>query len=338
MRDKGPGRSDMKQEEILQEIERHRQAIADLEASLSEVKRWPVGFYLTFYVVAGMVLGIMGALTSFIFNIVGSLIVAQDPMKILRVLGTFIIGPEALTTQNLNFLMFVLIFHFSVGAVAGAVFQVMVSRYFSDRPLGHKILLSGAFGLALWIISFYGIISWLQPLLVGKAYILEMMPLSVAASTHLVYGLTLGVLQPIWEALFQELRERSRKLARSVEELKALGEVNQAVTSSLDLQTVLTSIVSHAVQLSGTDGGAIYEYDEQSQEFLLRATYEMEDELIEALRTTPVRLGEGALGHAAVTRAPIQIADIKEDTYPGRLRKILAKSEFRALLAVPLLG
>ena len=69
--------------------------------------------------------------------------------------------------------------------------------------------------------------------------------------------------------LFKELDERTNELTRSVGELKALGEVGQAVSSTLDLETVLTSIVSHAVQLSGTDGGAIYEYDEQSEEFLL---------------------------------------------------------------------
>jgi len=61
--------------------------------------------------------------------------------------------------------------------------------------------------------------------------------------------------------LFKELEERTSELTRSVGELRALGEVSQAVSSTLDLETVLTRIVSHAVQLSGTDGGAIYEYD-----------------------------------------------------------------------------
>jgi GAF domain-containing protein len=59
--------------------------------------------------------------------------------------------------------------------------------------------------------------------------------------------------------LFQELEARTRELARSVGELKALGEVGQAVSSTLDLQTVLSTIVGHAVQLSGTNGGVIYE-------------------------------------------------------------------------------
>jgi GAF domain-containing protein len=90
--------------------------------------------------------------------------------------------------------------------------------------------------------------------------------------------------------LFKELDAQTNELTRSVGELKALGEVGQAVSSTLDLETVLTRIVSHAVQLSGTDGGAIYEYDESSEEFLLRATDHMEEELITALRAHPPRL------------------------------------------------
>src|SRR5262249_6068881 len=51
--------------------------------------------------------------------------------------------------------------------------------------------------------------------------------------------------------LFQELEARTRELGRSVGELKALGDVSQAVSSTLELETVLATIVSHAVQLSG---------------------------------------------------------------------------------------
>jgi signal transduction histidine kinase/putative methionine-R-sulfoxide reductase with GAF domain len=138
--------------------------------------------------------------------------------------------------------------------------------------------------------------------------------------------------------LFQELQARTRELMQSVEELQALGEVGQAVNSTLDLQTVLSRIVAHAVQLSGTHGGTIYEYDEPTQEFHLCATYQMQDELMEALRTSPMRLGEGALGQAAIARQPIQIPDIAGlSTYPGRLRTLLSQHRFRAVLAIPLL-
>jgi GAF domain-containing protein len=138
--------------------------------------------------------------------------------------------------------------------------------------------------------------------------------------------------------LFQELQERTQELVRSVGELKALGEVGQAVSSTLDLETVLTRIVSHAVQLSGTDGGAIYEYDETSEEFLLRATDHMEEELITALRNNPPRLGDGVVGRAAASREPVQIPNILEErTYPPRMRQLLERFGFRASLAVPLL-
>ena len=59
----------------------------------------------------------------------------------------------------------------------------------------------------------------------------------------------------------QELHQRTDELGRSVGELRALGEVSQAVNSTLDLETVLSTIVAKAVQLSDTDAGAIYVFD-----------------------------------------------------------------------------
>ena len=138
--------------------------------------------------------------------------------------------------------------------------------------------------------------------------------------------------------LFKELEQRTNELTRSVGELRALGEVGQAVSSTLDLETVLTRIVSHAVQLSGTDGGAIYEYDEPSEEFHLRATDHMEEELITALRANPPRLGDGVVGRAALNREPVQTPDISQErAYAPRMRQILERFGFRASLAVPLL-
>jgi signal transduction histidine kinase len=139
--------------------------------------------------------------------------------------------------------------------------------------------------------------------------------------------------------LFQELEARTRELACSVGELKALGEVGQAVSSTLDLQTVLSTIVSRAVQLSGTDCGIIYEYDEPTQEFHLRASYQMEEELVNAYRAAPLRLGQGATGRAAETRAPTQIADLRqEQEFATRgMRPILSRLGYQSLMAVPLL-
>jgi GAF domain-containing protein len=139
--------------------------------------------------------------------------------------------------------------------------------------------------------------------------------------------------------LFQELETRTRELARSVGELKALGDVGQAVSSTLDLQTVLSTIVGHAVQLSGTSSGVIYEYDDATQEFHLRATHRMEDELVEAIRAAPIRLGEGATGRATTNRTPVQVIDLltEREISGTRVRPIMARLGYRSLLAVPLL-
>ena len=87
--------------------------------------------------------------------------------------------------------------------------------------------------------------------------------------------------------LFKELEARTRELAQSVGELRALGEVGQTVSSTLDLQTVLSTIVRYAVQLSRSDAGVVYEYDEAAEEFHLRASHLMEADVVEALQATP---------------------------------------------------
>jgi GAF domain-containing protein len=137
--------------------------------------------------------------------------------------------------------------------------------------------------------------------------------------------------------LFKELEERTRQLTRSVDQLTALGEVGRAVSSTLDLETVLNTIVSRAVQLSSLDGGVVFEYDENAEEFIQRAMTETTVALAEARRATRIRKGEGVLGRTAITLEPVEVADIAlPGAYEGRLREILLASGVRAILAVPM--
>jgi signal transduction histidine kinase len=138
--------------------------------------------------------------------------------------------------------------------------------------------------------------------------------------------------------LFQELKARTAQLSRSVAELRALGEVGQAVSSTLDLEMVLNTIVARAAQLAGADAASIAEYDEATGVFQLRATHNYDPELVEAIRTMPIRLGEGLVGRAAERREPMQVPDIlSEGAYQGHLRDVLLRVGHRALLAVPLM-
>ncbi len=136
--------------------------------------------------------------------------------------------------------------------------------------------------------------------------------------------------------LFTELEVRTQDLTRSVGELRALGEVGQAISSTLDLRTVLSTIVARATQLSGTDAGVIYEYDEPREVFVPRATERLEAEIVETMLATPVRKGEGATGRLAELQEPIQVPDILAAPAESRVRGALVRAGYRALLAVPL--
>ena len=139
------------------------------------------------------------------------------------------------------------------------------------------------------------------------------------------------------DRLEQQVKERTAELAQSVEELRALGDVSQAVNSTIDLETVLSTIVAKAVQLSGTEAGAIYVFDAASQEFRLRATYGMDDAIIAELRDRHVQIGESAIGEAARQRLPVQISDVQNDQ-SALVLDVIVRAGFRALLTVPLLG
>jgi signal transduction histidine kinase len=138
------------------------------------------------------------------------------------------------------------------------------------------------------------------------------------------------------QTLEQKVEVRTQELARSVEELKALGDVSQTVNSTLDLETVLTRIVRHAVQLSKADAGTIYEFDESNQVFIPRINFGVSEEFIQAMRDSKQRVGaKTVLGQSAKKRLPEQIPDLlNAPDYPISYMK---QTDFRALLAVPLL-
>jgi signal transduction histidine kinase len=136
--------------------------------------------------------------------------------------------------------------------------------------------------------------------------------------------------------LFEEVQARTRELAQSVGELRALGEVTQAVNSTVDLETVLTTIVAKATQLSNTEAGAIYVFDDARQEFRLRATYGLDETIVATLRDSHIRLGQTGISEAVERRVPIQIPDVQDD--PSITLDVIVRAGFRALLYVPLLG
>ena len=143
--------------------------------------------------------------------------------------------------------------------------------------------------------------------------------------------------------LFQELRARTAELTRSVEQLTALGEVGRAVSSTLDVETVLQTIVMRANQLAGTAGCNIWEYDERRAEFRLRASHYADERDAAILPATggvsTIPKGQGLTTQVVERQQPVQIPDITvEGTYESPVRNALIDVGHRALLGVPLMS
>ncbi len=136
-------------------------------------------------------------------------------------------------------------------------------------------------------------------------------------------------------SLMQQLDQRTQELARSVDQLNGLSKVAQAVSSSLDPEEVLSTIVRHAIELSGTEGGSIFEFDDASQEFRVHTAYGTSEELLEALRATKVGLHDSLVGRAALNGVSIAVPDIGGVPPDNHLVQV-SRAGWRSLLAVPL--
>jgi signal transduction histidine kinase/DNA-binding response OmpR family regulator len=136
--------------------------------------------------------------------------------------------------------------------------------------------------------------------------------------------------------LVRTLESRTDELGRKVNHLEALGAVGQAESFSLNLTEVLNTIVTQAVQLSGTDGGSIYEFDEDAREFRISAGCGTSPGTFDALQRIRIGLDDTFLGRAAVLGRPMELPDLRDAPLDPYL-SVLAEAGWRSLIAVPML-
>ena len=136
--------------------------------------------------------------------------------------------------------------------------------------------------------------------------------------------------------LVQQLEARGSELAQKVEQLEALRDVGEAVSSSLDLADVLATIAMHAVELSGADGGSIMEYSEPERRFRVRSVYRTDPAVVERLRSVHIDLDGTLVGQAARDRRPIAVEDLAAVPLDPHVA-VLYEAGWRSVLVVPLL-
>ncbi len=137
--------------------------------------------------------------------------------------------------------------------------------------------------------------------------------------------------------LIGELRTRTAELGRSVDELRLLSEVGQAVSSTLDLRAVLSTVLGRSVGLTGADAGAVFRYSRAERSFRLVEAFGWDEALLRSVGDLHVPEAETAMGEAAARRAPIQLADLA-DRPRAPLRDASLAAGFRGVLIVPLVG
>ena len=160
------------------------------------------GYYLTYYATTGFFLGMVGALVSLVFNIAGATIAGEDPLQLIRVYLTFGMGGRALDPAFDNGLALAMgcVLYIATGMLLGIVFQVVLSRWAAGADLLGRLAWATGIAVAIWLVNFYGLLSWLQPLLFGGNWITSTdpvyLPWWVALATHLVFGWTMAVIYP----------------------------------------------------------------------------------------------------------------------------------------------
>ena len=162
------------------------------------------------------IIGIFGAATSLLLNIVGSALVEQHPLRLVQVYLTFPLGERALNLESGIALTTGCCLYLGTGMLLGIVFHLFLTRYTANATLVNRLLASSLLATAIWLINFYGILSWLQPLLFGGRWIVDNIPWGVGWLTHLVFGWTMAIVYPL--GLYEPYRlqtERSESKSAS---------------------------------------------------------------------------------------------------------------------------
>lgn len=184
----------MDQEARRVELDQLRARVVRLEEELAGRRRepaWPPKqYYATYHLLAGMVLGLVAAAASLLFNVVGAAMLNKHPLELIRVYLTFPLGEKALELNSGFVLAAGCCLYLMTGMIGGIPFHMILTRYFADSRPAARFAAASVLGIGVWIINYYGLLYWLQPALIGGRWIVDQVPVLVALTTHLVFGWT----------------------------------------------------------------------------------------------------------------------------------------------------
>ncbi len=194
----------------MNDLENKRAKLAELKAQVAQLESeiaatpdelWRGGSYYTaYYATAGFFLGMIGAAASLLVNIMGAPLAGHPPLKLIQVYLTFPLGEKALQLESGLALTIGCCLYIGTGMLFGMIIHLILTRQGHGRldyPLKDRLIATTVIGVLLWLVNYYGILSWLQPLLFGGNWIVRQIPWWVAVGTHLVFAWTMALVYPL---------------------------------------------------------------------------------------------------------------------------------------------
>lgn len=204
-------------EDKLRELESLKAQVRRLESEIATARAGPAwratGYYATYYAWSGFLLGSVGAVVSLLCNVIAAPLAGKSPLELIRVYLTFPLGENALrlaqgqqiyAINDRVILATGCCLYLATGMVLGIPVYMALARFAREGGLAKRLLVASVVALLIWAVMFYGLLSWLQPLLVegdpgnwitNTAFL----PWWVAAATHLIFGWTIALLYPLGE-------------------------------------------------------------------------------------------------------------------------------------------
>ncbi len=188
-----------------QELDRLQTEMRRLESELADEAAsaaWQAtGYYTAYYATTGFMLGIFGAAASLLFNVVGSVLTNHHPLEIIRCYLTFPLGDRAFQIETGLGLAVGCCLYLGTGMLLGIPMYLALTRLASNSGFAGRMAVASVVAVVIWLVNFYGILSWLQPLVVKNIspenLIINRVPPWVAALTHLVFGWTMVLVYPL---------------------------------------------------------------------------------------------------------------------------------------------
>jgi diguanylate cyclase (GGDEF)-like protein len=121
--------------------------------------------------------------------------------------------------------------------------------------------------------------------------------------------------------------------ARSVDTLRVFHEVARALTSNLELDSLLRSIMRQLEEFFGPEHWSLLMVDEETMELYFALSAELDTAAIQGLRLRP---GEGIAGYVATTGNPLVVPDVSADADWSRYAAQHPELNLKSIACLPI--